>query len=241
MTRISFGNDRLVRTGPGDRVLISARVIPGAEPLVSRMIDRFLRTGAEVWHADDHPGLHVSGHAAREELREMVELLAPEFVVPVHGDRRHLEMNAAIAASASAKAVVAESGEWLALGGEGMVRGASVDLPPRLFDASGREATADEVRRRRRIARHGIVIVVLEGEEGVRVDAHGIAGWDDDPDLRREILTRAREIAAGRRGEGRPPGALAEELARTLGNLLRGEARFRPEVIVSEPPREEER
>lgn len=78
-----------VKIKPGDTVVVSATPIPGNEISVGRVINNLFRLGAEVIYGSD-PRVHVSGHAAQEELKMLLALLRPQFVVPFHGDYRHM-------------------------------------------------------------------------------------------------------------------------------------------------------
>ena len=78
-----------VKIKPGDTVVVSATPIPGNEISVGRVINNLFRLGAEVIYGGN-AGVHISGHAAQEELKMILALLQPEFVVPFHGDYRHL-------------------------------------------------------------------------------------------------------------------------------------------------------
>jgi ribonuclease J len=78
-----------VKVKPGDMVVVSATPIPGNEVSVGRVINNLFRLGADVVYGG-HAGVHVSGHAAQEELKMVLSLLRPEFVVPFHGDYRHM-------------------------------------------------------------------------------------------------------------------------------------------------------
>ena len=77
LTRMSTANHRKVGIVPGDTIIISATPIPGNEKLVSRTIDNLLKQGADVIYGRDE-GIHVSGHASREELKLMHNLVRPE-------------------------------------------------------------------------------------------------------------------------------------------------------------------
>jgi ribonuclease J len=96
LTRMANGDHRMVRIQPGDTVILSATPVPGNEKLVSRSINNLIRQGAEVIY----PGLaavHVSGHGSQEELKLMLGLLRPRFMVPVHGEMRQLVQHARLA------------------------------------------------------------------------------------------------------------------------------------------------
>lgn len=82
----------------GDLVIISARVIPGNERTIGRVVNALLRLGAEVLH-EDNAFVHVSGHASQEDLKLMLNLTRPRYFVPVHGEYRHLLGHARLAES----------------------------------------------------------------------------------------------------------------------------------------------
>ena len=90
---------KYVQVAPGDLVIISARVIPGHERTVGRVINALYRLGAEVlW--EDNAFVHVSGHASQEDLKRMLALTRPRYFIPVHGEYRHLLGHARLAEAA---------------------------------------------------------------------------------------------------------------------------------------------
>jgi ribonuclease J len=96
---MAAGEHKYVQVARGDLVVISARVIPGNERTVGRVINALYRRGAEVLY-DDNAFVHVSGHASQEDLKRMLALTRPRYFVPVHGEYRHLLGHARLAASA---------------------------------------------------------------------------------------------------------------------------------------------
>ena len=86
---MAAGEHRAVRVERGDLVIISARVIPGNERTIGRVVNALLRLGAEVLY-EDNAFVHVSGHASQDDLLQMLTLTRPRFFVPVHGEYRHL-------------------------------------------------------------------------------------------------------------------------------------------------------
>lgn len=89
--RIANGDHRDVKIGPGDTVIVSATPIPGNETAVFRIINKLFSQGADVIYGS-RALVHVSGHASREELAEMIELTRPQAVLPFHGEPRHLAL-----------------------------------------------------------------------------------------------------------------------------------------------------
>lgn len=96
LARMANGDHRTVSVEEGDTVIISASPVPGNEKAVSRVINRLAKAGASVLHRGSHD-VHVSGHAAAEELKLMLNLAQPEFFVPIHGETRHLAAHARLA------------------------------------------------------------------------------------------------------------------------------------------------
>lgn len=88
LTRMAQGAHRQVHIEPGDTVVISASPIPGNERLIARTIDNLFRIGARVVYKVDGT-VHVSGHASSEEIKTMINLLKPKYVLPFHGEYRH--------------------------------------------------------------------------------------------------------------------------------------------------------
>ena len=96
LSRMAFDNHRQVTLTAQDRVLISASAIPGNEKAIGKIINELYRKGAEVIY-DKSEGLHVSGHACREELKLIHALLKPRFFIPVHGEQRMLRVHEKLA------------------------------------------------------------------------------------------------------------------------------------------------
>ncbi len=98
LSRMAASEHRQIQIVPGDTVIISAHPIPGNERLVGRTINQLYKLGAQVVHGETH-GVHVSGHAAQEELKWMLNLCRPKYFVPIHGEYRMLWQHAQLAAT----------------------------------------------------------------------------------------------------------------------------------------------
>ncbi len=96
LTRMAFNDHPQVELHEGDTVVISAKAIPGNERSVTATIDRLLKVGATVIYGE-RSGIHVSGHAAQEDLKMMLNLTRPRFLIPVHGEYRMQHMHAELA------------------------------------------------------------------------------------------------------------------------------------------------
>jgi ribonuclease J len=96
LARIATGRHKEIEIVPGDTVILSSNPIPGNEQVVSAMINRLLRRGAEVIYPPLAP-VHVSGHASQEEMKLLLSLTKPEYFIPIHGELRHLRAHARLA------------------------------------------------------------------------------------------------------------------------------------------------
>jgi ribonuclease J len=100
----------------GDMFLFSSKTIPGNEVPVARIVNKYSEMGVDV--VDDHDGLyHVSGHANRPDLEAMHDLMKPQFLIPMHGEHRHLREHAKAAQAKGIKAIVAPNGTMVSLSG----------------------------------------------------------------------------------------------------------------------------
>ena len=96
LNRMAMGEHRRVSIMKGDMVIISASPIPGNEKAISNTINMLLKQGAEVFY-ESIAGVHVSGHAAQEEIKMMISLAKPKYFIPIHGENKHKIQNSQIA------------------------------------------------------------------------------------------------------------------------------------------------
>lgn len=96
--RLAWGRHRVLEVERGDTVIMSAHPIPGNEELVHRTMNKLIQRGASVIYDPLLP-VHVSGHASREELKLLINLVRPKFFIPIHGELRHLTEHARLAQS----------------------------------------------------------------------------------------------------------------------------------------------
>jgi ribonuclease J len=177
LSLMSAHEHKYIHLEPGDTVVLSSSVIPGNETAIHRTLDGLYRTGADVFHVPIAP-VHVSGHAAAEELKFMLNLIQPRWFVPVHGELRHLAHHARLAREVGVPAdriLLVEDGDTVEIG-ETARKGERVPAGMTFVDGLGIGDVGEVVLRdRRKLAGDGIVVVV------VTVDAHSgevLAGPD---------------------------------------------------------------
>lgn len=164
LTRISVSEHRKVEIIRGDTVIIAATAIPGNEKLVSRTIDNLFARGANVIY-ERVSGVHVSGHASQEELKMMLNLLKPKYLIPVHGEYRMLVHHAKLATKVGIKEeniFISENGQVLEFThNSGRVAG-SVTAGRVLIDGLGvGDVGSIVLRDRKMLSQEGILIVSL--------------------------------------------------------------------------------
>ena len=164
LTRFAAQRHPLVNVRKGDWVVISARPIPGNERMVHQTVNNLYRHGARVFYSEvGH--VHVTGHAQRDELREMLEAVRPRNFIPVHGEYRQLLQHAELAREMGIpeeRVVVVEDGETVELDAESIGRGEKVSTGLVFVDGLGVGDVEQAVLRdRRHLAEDGILVVTL--------------------------------------------------------------------------------
>ena len=156
----------------GDTVVLSARIIPGNERLISRMIGFIYKRGANIIE-EKRRLIHVSGHASQEDIRIMTEAVRPKFVVPIHGEYRmlfrHKEFVKNHLGYAEENIILIENGDVLELDGERAMVVNKREIGRTFIDESGfEEIESETVRQRRQIAYEGVctLIVTLDAHSG---------------------------------------------------------------------------
>jgi len=239
LTRIAYGDHPALTVEPGDTVIISAKPVPGNELRVHDSINQLARAGAEVLHEEIAP-VHVSGHACQEELRTMLSLIRPRFVMPIHGEYRMLAAHAKLAREAGVsdeRIILADNGSVveLARGGARLVDQVEAGIT---FVDGLRVGDIQDValRDRRRLADDGILIVVttLASTDGGDIAppeliARGFVESDELlDDLRAEADRVVRELASQHVNEIK---LLQEHIHDAIGQVVYDRTRRRPMIL----------
>jgi ribonuclease J len=164
LARMASHDHPVVEITKGDTVVISARPVPGNETSVSRIIDRLFSAGARVIY-ESSANVHVSGHAAAEELKVMLNLVQPKFFMPVHGEHRHLFFHAELARAVGMtdeQIFIMENGDVLELDQDVAMVTGQVQAGMILVDGFAMGDLHNLVLRdRQHLASDGLVIVVV--------------------------------------------------------------------------------
>ena len=169
LSKMASRDHKWIQIEPGDTVIISASPVPGNETAVYRTINRLFKRGANVFY-ESISGVHVSGHAAQEELKLMINLVRPRYFIPIHGEYRHLEHHARIAEELGIpreNIFVLENGDVVEFDKKGARAKGRVTAGVVFVDGLGVGDIGDVVLRdRHQLSQDGIFIVV------VTVDQH---------------------------------------------------------------------
>ncbi|MGE4273629.1 MAG: ribonuclease J [Desulfitobacterium sp.] len=164
LTRMAMSDHRRIEIQPGDTVIISANPIPGNEKSVSKTIDLLFKLGANVIY-ESNQGMHVSGHASQEELKLMLNMIRPQYFIPVHGEYRMLIKHAELAEQlgiAREGTFVADNGTIIEFTRHGASIAGKVQAGKVLIDGLGVGDVGNIVLRdRKQLSQDGILIVVM--------------------------------------------------------------------------------
>jgi len=227
LSRIAEGTHQHVKLGRGDAGIFSSRIIPGNEVPIRNLQNKLADRGVRLYTERDHPGIHVSGHPCRDELKRMYRWARPTIAIPTHGERRHLLEHAALAKDLQVpQAVAPRNGDMVRLAPG---RAEIIDEVPagRLYVDAGvvTPENGDALRERRHAAFNGVltISVALDGRgriaSGPLVRALGMPSDEDYPlaeamdDLADEARRAMGKLSADERDVD---GAVEGMLSRTI-------------------------
>jgi len=239
LSRLSEGEHPALRLSPGDRVILSSRVIPGNDRRVSRMLSHLLRLDVDLHTQWTQRELHTSGHANRQELEHMFELLRPRCFIPVHGARHHLHNHALLAAECGVpECLVIENGQVAGLRAGKLERLERVKSGRIALDLGKEPLSGEVLRQRAMLGQRGVaeLYVVLDHEGVLRASPQlsiwGVATFDE-PDASRELARETEKLLQSqsklwqRRGRD-----MADELEKFLGWKMERLIGRRPHISV---------
>ena len=198
LSRIAVDNHRFVSVDENDSVILSARIIPGNEKAIFRMLDHMFRRRALVYYDNSAGRIHVSGHASQEEQKLVLQLVKPRYFIPVHGEYRHLFRHAALAhqlGCVSGEILLIEDGQSVEFTEDGAYRREPVTAGRVCVDSGSLEEIEEVViRDRKHLSEDGVVVPIIA------IDKH-TGRMESQP----EIVTRGmfsdngQELMAGAR------------------------------------------
>lgn len=239
LSLMASGQHRQVRLEPGDTVVMASSVIPGNEHAIYRSINGLFRQGADVVHTGV-AAIHVSGHAAAEELRLFHNVVRPDAFVPIHGEYRHLVAHARIAREAGTPAdqvFVCEDGDTLVLA-DGVVRRHAPLRAGRVFvDGLGVGDVGNAVLRDRgKMSSEGVCVVVVLVDQHEQLTEEPIVvqqGVIYEPEQGDLVDHAAKAVAEELRGRtlDSDPSAIRRLVSGALSRFWREQTGRRPVIL----------
>jgi ribonuclease J len=245
LSRIAVDNHKNLSVERGDTVVLSARIIPGNEKGIYRMINHFAKRGADVIYGSMNPPVHVSGHGSVEELRLVLNLLRPRYFLPIHGEYRQMAKHAALAShlrgAGLEETFTLETGETLEIDRAGARRGEKVPVGRVCIDSGTIDEVVEDIviRDRRHLSEDGFVLPIIaiskdsgKNETLPEIVSRGFMSFEDGSDL----LQRARQVVArtlesSSQEERTDWGVMQEKIRADLKRFLNKETSRRPLIM----------
>ena len=202
--RMAFSDHRQIEIIPGDMIIISATPIPGNEKLVSKVINELMKNGANVVYERMYD-VHVSGHACQEEIKLMMSIVKPKYVIPLHGEQKHLIKHASLAQQMgidSKNILIASNGTAIELNEDNMKVVETVPAGRVLVDGLGiGDVGSIVLRDRKHLADDGIIVVAVSIEKysrevvsGPDVVSRGFVYVKESEELLNEVTELVSDI-----------------------------------------------
>ena len=241
LSLMSSGDHRHLALGPGDLVILASSLIPGNEQAVYRSINNLARRGVDVVHGGI-AAVHVSGHAAADDLAILHNVLEPEYFIPVHGEHRHMMAHRRVAVATGCppeQVLVCEDGDRVMLEDGVVRRGDPVPTSHVYIDGLLPDVGPAMLRDRRRLGEDGICIAVvtIDTRKGERasdsvITQRGVVLGDHVEDLlssaRSTVDASIDRLTRARRED---TAAVQREVVQTLGRFWKQETGRRPVIL----------
>ncbi len=245
LSRIAVDNHKNLSVERGDTVVLSARISPGNEKGIYRMINHFAKRGADVVYGSMNPPVHVSGHGSVEELRLVLNLLRPRYFLPIHGEYRQMAKHAALAShlrgAGLEETFTLETGETLEIDRAGARRGEKVPVGRVCIDSGTIDEVVEDIviRDRRHLSEDGFVLPIIaisknsgKTETLPEIVSRGFMSFEDGSELlqaARQVVARTLESSSEE--ERTDWGGMQEKIRADLKRFLNKETSRRPLIM----------
>ena len=234
--RLANGSNKRFDIKPGDTVVLSSHPIPGNEELVSRAINRLLEQGADVVYEALAP-VHVSGHASQEELKLMLHLVRPRYLIPIHGELRMLKQHARLGLEVGMderQIALVENGRVIEFSHGEMSLGERIPGGYVFVDGSGvGDVDRSVMREREMLSQDGIVLLnlVIDQRSGdlkdTEIISRGFMTPTESEELFNDLQRRIGKLAKHANGR------LQQDVSKMAKSYLYEETKRRPVVFVN--------
>jgi ribonuclease J len=244
LSRVAVDNHKNLYLQPGDTVALSARIIPGNEKAIFRMMNHIARRGADLVYGSMNPPVHVSGHASEEELKLILNLVRPRYFVPVHGEYRQLSRHAQLAEhlrfAGLKDTFILETGGTLEIDSLGARRGAKITVGRVCIDSGSLDDVVEDIiiRDRRHLSEDGFVLPIIAinkhsgKSEGLpEIVSRGFVGGDNAALLQEARGVVRRTLDSSSPEERGDWGVMQEKIRTDLKKFLGKQTQRRPLIM----------
>ena len=206
LSRVAVDNHKNLTVERDDTVVLSARIIPGNEKAIYRMINHLSKRGADVIYGSMNPPVHVSGHGSAEELKLVLNLVRSRYFMPIHGEYRQLARHASLAqhlrGAGLEQTFILETGDTLEIDKMGARRGERVTVGRVCIDSGSLDDVVEDlvIRDRRHLSEDGFVIPIIainkhtgRSETLPEIVSRGFVSFEEDGS---GLLQDARQVVA---------------------------------------------
>src|SRR5690349_1658187 len=243
LSRAAVDNHKHAKIEKGDTVVLSSRIIPGNEKAIYRMVDHLFRREAHVIYEDgSSPPVHVSGHASQEELKLIMNLVKPKYLIPIHGEYRQLKLHAELAGAmrgSVGNVMLIESGDILEFDELGARKAGKVNVGRICIDSGSRTDVVEDlvIKDRRHLSEDGFVLPIiainkLTGKVEVtpEIVTRGFSGGEDG------FLNDVRQIVVDTLGQSSDEeradyGVIKEKIRADLKRYISKHTQKRPLIM----------
>ncbi len=245
MSRVAVDNHKSLSLERGDVVVHSARIIPGNEKAIGRMMNHIARRGAEVVAGSMNPPIHVSGHGSQEELKLLLNLIRPRYFVPIHGEYWQMSKHAALASHLRSYGLedtfILETGQTLEIDRHGARKGEKVTVGRICIDSGSIDEIVEDmvIRDRRHLSEDGFVIPIIAIDkhtgkcEGLpEIVSRGFVSMEERSELMasaRQVVLRTLETSSNE--ERTDWGVMQEKIRADLKRFLNKQTQRRPLIM----------
>ncbi len=244
LSRAAVDNHKHARISPGDTVVLSSRIIPGNEKAIYRVIDHLFRRDAHVIYDDgSSPPVHVSGHASQEELKLIINLVKPQYFIPIHGEYRQLKLHAELAGAMHGSVghvMMLESGDILEFDELGARKAGKAPVGRICIDSNSMGDVVEDlvIRDRRHLSEDGIVLPIIainkltgEVESTPEIVMRGFSGMSENGFLEQARETVMNTLNASSDEEKGDYGMIKEKIRQDLKRFIVKNTSRRPLIM----------
>jgi ribonuclease J len=244
LARVAVDNHKHISVEQGDSVVLSARIIPGNEKAIFRMIDHMSKRGADVMYGSMNPPLHVSGHGSVEEMKLVLNLVRPRYFMPIHGEFRQLSKHAKLAEhlrfAGLEETFVMETGDVLEIDHHGARKAGKVQVGRVCIDSGSIDDVVQEmvIRDRRHLSEDGIVLPIIainrhtgKMENPAEIVSRGFNVAEDGAFVENARAIVAKTLESSNREEKTDWGVMKEKVRADLKRYIVKETSRRPLIM----------